>query len=273
MTLNCNGTLIDLQTPKVMGILNITPDSFYDGGQFNELDTALKQTEKMLAEGATFIDIGAASSKPGSALISPEQEADRLFPLLEGLIKRFPKTLFSVDTYNSSIAKQALKRGVSLINDISGGELDQNMLEAVAQFSAPYVCMHMQGTPEDMQLNPSYDSVVEEQLYFFAQKIEQMNQLGINDIIIDPGFGFGKTLEHNYTILKNLHQYHNLNTPILVGISRKSMVYKRLNIAATEALNGSTSLHTVALLKGANILRVHDVKEAMEVVELLQALN
>lgn len=273
MTLNCNGTLVDLKTPRVMGILNISPDSFYDGGQYNELNAALRQTEKMLAEGATFIDIGAVSSKPGATLLTAEQEATRLFPILEGLIKQFPGTLFSVDTYNSAVAKEALEKGVALINDISGGELDQNILEIVAQFSAPYVCMHMQGTPESMQLNPSYDAVVEEQLYFFAQKIETMNQLGVHDIIIDPGFGFGKTLEHNYTILKNLHQYKNLNMPILVGISRKSMVYKKLSITAAESLNGSTSLHTVALLKGANILRVHDVKEAMEVVDLLQALN
>lgn len=273
MTLNCQGKLVDLSVPKIMGILNLTPDSFYDGGQFNSIDLAVKQTEKMLQEGATFIDIGAASSRPGAELLTVEQESQRMFPILNELLKIFPNTLFSVDTYHSSIARSALDKGVALINDISGGSIDNKLHQIIANYQVPYVCMHMRGTPKTMQEEPKYHSIVEEQLSFFAEKTALLHQKGVNDIILDPGFGFGKSLEHNYEILKNLHQYHSLKCPIMVGVSRKSLIYKKLNISPERALNGTTSLHTFALQQGAHILRVHDVSEAVEVVELLQALN
>jgi dihydropteroate synthase len=273
MTLNCRGTLVDLTIPKIMGILNLTPDSFYDGGRFDSWDAALKQTQKMLEEGATIIDVGAVSSRPGATALNTEEESKRLFPLLSELLRVFPETLFSVDTFDSQIAHKALDQGVALINDISGGASDAAILEIVAQYDAPYVCMHMQGSPQNMQDQPEYQSVVEEQLLYFSQKKEQLYKAGIQDVIIDPGFGFGKNKDHNYQILKNLKHYHRLKSPLMVGISRKSMIYKTLNIPPEEALNGTTSLHTVALQHGAHILRVHDVKEAVQVVELLQALN
>ena len=256
-----------------MGILNLTPDSFYDGGKFNGLEAALKQTQKMIEERAAIIDIGALSSRPGVTAQNAEEESKRLFPLLNELLRAFPETLFSVDTFHSQIAHKALDYGVALINDISGGTFDSEIYSVVAQYDAPYVCMHMQGTPQTMQDQPEYQSVVEEQLLYFAQKKEQLYEAGIQDVIIDPGFGFGKNNDHNYQILKNLNHYHRLESPLMVGVSRKSMIYKTLNIPPEEALNGTTSLHTIALQQGAHILRVHDVKEAVQVVELLQALN
>lgn len=273
MTLNCRGTLVDLSIPKIMGILNLTPDSFYDGGQFNGLEAALKQTQKMIEERATIIDVGALSSRPGASPLNAEEESKRLFPLLSELLRAFPETLFSLDTFHSQVAHKALDHGVALINDISGGAFDTEIYNVVAQYDAPYVCMHMQGTPQTMQDEPKYQSVVEEQLLYFAQKKEQLYEAGIQDVIIDPGFGFGKNNSHNYEILKNLSHYHRLESPLMVGISRKSMIHKTLNILPEEALNGTTSLHTIALRHGAHILRVHDVKEAVQVVELLQALN
>ncbi|MGC6421629.1 MAG: dihydropteroate synthase [Flavobacteriaceae bacterium] len=273
MTLNCQGTLIDLCIPKVMGILNLTPDSFYDGGQYNELEAALVQTEKMLSEGATFIDVGAVSSKPGAQILSPKEEAERLFPILKALVSHFPKALFTVDTYHSTIAEKALDMGVAFINDISAGAIDDQLLSTIARYAVPYVCMHMQGQPDTMQQQPHYDAIIEEQLLFFSEKIERLHQMGINDVIIDPGFGFGKTLDHNYELLNKLQHFHRLNAPLMVGLSRKSMIYKKLNIEPQKALNGSTVLHTIALQKGAHLLRVHDVKEAVEAIDLLQALK
>ena len=273
MTINLKGELIDLLKPKVMGILNLTPDSFYDGGQFNVLDRALEQTEKMIYEGAFFIDLGACSTKPGAKDISEDEEKKRLYPILEKLIEKFPKQHFSIDTYRSSVAAGSLDRGASMINDISGGQFDSLMMKTVGKFNVPYVLMHILGTPKEMQKNPKYKNIVQEVLYYFSESVQNAYSNGINDVIIDPGFGFGKTLEHNFELLKNLDLFKSLELPVLVGISRKSMIYKKLGISPDEALNGTTVLNTLALLKGVNILRVHDVKQTKESIELLQALQ
>ena len=273
MNINLKGELIDLTQPKIMGILNLTPDSFYDGGKFNGEDRALKQTEKMIREGAFFIDLGACSTQPGADEISEEEEKKRLYPILEKLIQNFPEQYFSIDTYRSAVADGGLSRGAAMINDISGGQFDPLMMETVGKHNAPYVLMHILGTPKEMQKNPKYDNVVQEVLYYFSERVQQAYSIGINDVIIDPGFGFGKTLEHNYELLKNLELFQSLELPILVGISRKSMIYKKLGISPDEALNGTTVLNTLALSKGANILRVHDVKETKESIHLLQALQ
>ena len=273
MTINLKGELIDLRKPKIMGILNLTPDSFYDGGKFNALERALKQTEKMIREGAFFIDLGACSTKPGAEEISEEVEMKRLFPIMEKLIEKFPEQYFSVDTYRSLVAEGCLYRGAAMINDISGGQFDPLMMETVGKHNVPYVLMHILGTPIDMQKNPQYKNVVQEVLYYFSEKVQLAYSNEINDVIIDPGFGFGKTLEHNYELMKNLDLFQTLELPILVGISRKFMIYKKLAISPDEAINGTTVLNTLALTKGANILRVHDVKEAKECADLLQALQ
>ena len=272
MTLNCNGQLIDLDTPKIMGILNLTPDSFYDGGKYIDSENALVQTEKMLLDGATFIDVGACSSKPGAKEVSEEEEARRLFPVLEKLMHKFPNALFSIDTYRSQIADKSLKIGACMINDISGGKFDSKLMEVVGKHCAPYVLMHMKGKSKDMQANPKYDDIIQETLYYFSKKVQEAYQNGINDVIIDPGFGFGKSIENNYDLLKNLELFHALRLPVLVGVSRKSMIYKKLNIKPEQALNGTSILHSIALSKGTQILRVHDVKEAKECVDLLQTL-
>ena len=273
MTINIKGELIDLSQPKIMGILNLTPDSFYDGGKFNDEDQALMQTEKMICEGANFIDLGACSTQPGSEEISEDEEKKRLFTILEKLIESFPKQFFSIDTYRSAVAEGCLNRGAVMINDISGGQFDDKMMGIVGKNNVPYVLMHLLGTPKDMQENPNYDNVVQEVLYYFSEKIQQAYRNGINDVIIDPGFGFGKTLEHNYELMNHLDLFQSLELPLLVGISRKSMIYKKLGVTADKALNGTTVLNTIALSKGANILRVHDVKQAKECIELLQALR
>ncbi len=273
MTINLKGELIDLIQPKIMGILNLTPDSFYDGGQFNVLDRALEQTEKMIYEGAFFIDLGACSTRPGAKEISEDEEKKRLYPILEKLIEKFPKQHFSIDTYRSSVAAGSLDRGASMINDISGGQFDSLMMKTVGKFNVPYVLMHILGTPKEMQKNPKYKNIVQEVLYYFSESVQNAYSNGINDVIIDPGFGFGKTLEHNFELLKNLDLFKSLELPILVGISRKSMIYKKLGISPDEALNGTTVLNTLALLKGVNILRVHDVKQTKESIDLLQALQ
>ena len=273
MTINLKGELIDLLQPKIMGILNLTPDSFYDGGQFNVLDRALEQTEKMIYEGAFFIDLGACSTKPGAKEISEDEEKKRLYPILEKLIEKFPKQHFSIDTYRSSVAAGSLDRGASMINDISGGQFDPLMMKTVGEFKVPYVLMHILGTPKEMQKNPKYKNIVQEVLYYFSESVQNAYSNGINDVIIDPGFGFGKTLEHNFELLKNLDLFKTLELPVLVGISRKSMIYKKLGISPDEALNGTTVLNTLALLKGVNILRVHDVKQTKESIDLLQALQ
>ena len=273
MTINLRGELIDLSQPKIMGILNLTPDSFYDGGKFKSIESALTQTEKMIRDGAFFIDLGACSSRPGADEVGMEEEKKRLYPILEKLIERFPNNYFSVDTYRSAIAEGCLSRGACMINDISGGQFDPAMMETVGKYCVPYVLMHIQGQPNVMQKKPAYKNVVQEILFYFSEKIQQAYSNCINDIIIDPGFGFGKTLEHNFELIKNLELFQNLEQPLLIGISRKSMIYKKLETTPDKALNGTTVLHTAAIIKGANILRVHDVKEAKECIDLLQALQ
>ena len=273
MTINCNGSLIDLSIPKVMGILNITPDSFYDGGKYKNESEILIQTEKMLSDGATFIDIGAYSSRPGAKHISEEEELQRIIPVVKLLIEKFPGILISVDTFRSKVAKETIEIGAALINDISGGKMDENMFKTIAELQVPYILMHMQGTPQNMQKNPSYENVTKDLISFFAAQIFELRQLQVKDVIIDVGFGFGKTLAHNYQLLKDLALFKSLDTPVLAGISRKSMLYKPLNSSAQEALNATTSANTIALLNGANILRVHDVKEAVEATKIVNLLN
>ena len=256
-----------------MGILNINEDSFYDGGKYNSIEMALLQTEKMLTDGAFFIDIGAASSKPGSPIIKPELELKKLFPILQALINQFSKTHFSIDTYNSKVAKEALSMGASMINDISAGRIDPEMFKTVANFRVPYVLMHMQGTPKTMQEQPQYDNITQEIKFDLIQQIQDANAQGITDLIIDPGFGFGKNIIHNYQLLRELNSLTDLNCPILVGVSRKSMIYKVLKTGPDMALNGTTVLHAWVLERGASILRVHDVKEAKECIDLWTALQ
>lgn len=273
MTINCKGTLIDFSTPKVMGILNITPDSFFDGGQYQNEKAILSQTEKMLKEGATFIDVGAYSSRPGANHVSEEEELKRIVPVVELLLKEFPGAYLSIDTFRSKVAKETITAGAALVNDISGGNMDEKMFETVAKLQVPYIAMHMQGTPQTMQNNPSYGNVTTELIKFFSEKIHELHQLGLHDAIIDVGFGFGKTIEHNFQLLRDLKFFESLNAPILAGVSRKSMLYKTLNITPQEALNATTSANTIALLHGANILRVHDVKEAVECVKVVGRLK
>ena len=272
-SIRCQEKLLSLDRPVVMGILNITPDSFFDGGQFNSIEAAVNQTQKMLQEGAGIIDIGAASSKPGSGLIDPKEESDRLLPVLTELILQFPDAIFSIDTYNSVTASAALQAGAHIINDISAGTIDKDMLIVVGEFKAPYIMMHMQGAPENMQNQPQYDFIVQEIKKYFDLKIEEAYAAGITDIVLDPGFGFGKTVAHNFEILKYLEAFKTLNLPILVGLSRKSMIYKTLNTTPENALNGTTALNAIALSKGAHILRVHDVAPAIESIQLMEALN
>jgi len=274
MNISCKGKLIDLTTPKIMGILNLTPDSFYDGGVFNNSDRALAQTEKMLLEGATFIDVGGASSKPGAVEISIDEELARVLPIIEEIQKRFPEAIISIDTYRSVVAQQAVATGAAIVNDISGGNLDAKMLGTVGALGGvPYIAMHMQGKPQNMQDNPSYDNVLVEMRSFFAAKIDEAHKVCIHYIIIDPGFGFGKTLDHNYSLLKNLSSMQMDGIPMLIGLSRKSMIHKLLEIEAADALNGTTVLNTIALQQGAQILRVHDVKEAQQAIHLIEKLT
>ncbi|MDG1040458.1 MAG: dihydropteroate synthase [Polaribacter sp.] len=273
MTLNCNGKLIDISTPKVMGILNITPDSFFDGGKYKDQKDIIQQVEKMLSEGATFIDVGAYSSRPGATHISEEEELQRIVPIIELLVKKIPEIIISVDTFRSNVAKKTIEVGAAIINDISGGKIDSKMFKTVADLQVPYIIMHMLGTPQNMQKNPVYEDVTKELISFFAAQISKLHQLKVNDVIIDVGFGFGKTVEHNYQLLKNLLLFKNLDTPILAGVSRKSMLYKPLNITPKMALNATTSANTIALLNGATILRVHDVKEAVEAIKIVEQLS
>ena len=272
-TINCKGKLIDLTTPKVMGILNITPDSFFDGGSYkNEKDILLK-TEKMLLEGATFIDVGAYSSRPGALHIAEEEELKRIIPVVDLLLKHFPEIILSIDTFRSSVAKKTIAHGAAIINDISGGKMDSNMFTTVAELQVPYILMHMLGTPQTMQKNPQYQNVTQEIISFFAEQLFKLHQLQVKDILIDVGFGFGKTIAHNYELLQNLSLFKSLDAPILVGISRKSMLYKPLEISPKEALNATTVANTIALLNGASILRVHDVKEAVESIKIVYQLS
>ena len=273
MNITCNGKLIDFTTPKIMGILNVTPNSFFDGGRHNSIEAALVQTEKMISEGATFIDVGGASSKPGVEEISTVEELKRVLPVIEKIVANFPHIYVSVDTYRSEVARQAVAAGAHLVNDISAGNLDVNMLNTVGQLGVPYIAMHMKGSPQSMQHNPTYNDILIDIRSFFSEKITAAHKAGINDIILDPGFGFGKTIEHNFALLKHLSSLHIDGIPLLVGISRKSMIYKTLNTDAANALNGTTALNTVALQQGAHILRVHDVKEAKETIRLIETLN
>ena len=268
-TINCKGTLIDLSTPKVMGIVNVTPDSFFDGGKLTNSDEIVGQVEKMLHDGATFIDLGGYSSKPGAEFVSESEELNRVIPIVKLLVDKFPDILLSIDTFRSEVAKQAVENGAAIINDISAGLLDEKMLETVAKLQVPYIMMHMKGTPKTMQSLANYDDLLKEMNFYFSERVAKARSFGLNDIIIDPGFGFAKTIEHNYELLQNLEllQFHEL--PILAGISRKSMIYKTLETSPENALNGTTFLHAFCLQKGANILRVHDVKEAVECVKLM----
>jgi len=251
-----------------MGIINITPDSFFEGSRFMENAVILKVAEKMLNEGADILDLGAQSTRPGSERISADEELKRLMPSVEAIHAEFPDALLSIDTYHSKVAKQTIDAGAAIVNDISAGELDNEMMTTVAQLKVPYICMHMKGSPENMQSHANYDNLPLEILDYFIKKIDACKKAGIRDIILDPGFGFGKTISHNFELLKNLSTFKILDRPILTGISRKSTIYKTLGVSAAEALNGTTFLHAIALLNGANILRVHDVKEAKEAVKL-----
>ena len=270
MTINCNGTLIDLSIPKIMGILNLSPDSFYDGSKYSTQKKILLHTEKMLIEGATFIDIGAYSSRPGAADISEDEELKRLLPNLEVILREFPEILISIDTFRSKVASQCTSIGACMINDISGGNLDDNMFATIADLQVPYILMHMQGSPKTMQINVKYENLINDIIFFFSEKINQLNALGVNDIILDVGFGFGKTLDQNYELLQKLSLFKNLDLPLLTGLSRKSMLYNYLNITASESLNATTTANTLAILHGANIVRVHDVRQAVEVVKVIE---
>lgn len=271
--INCNGRLLNLSTPIIMGILNVTPDSFYDGGRYAAQDSIVAQVEKMLKAGATIIDIGGMSSRPGAEIISVEEELKRVLPAIDTVMRHFPTALISIDTVRAEVARQSVQQGASIINDISAGSIDTEMFSTVAELGVPYILMHIKGKPKDMQLRPSYDNVVLEVTDFMIEKIGQLRELGVKDIILDVGFGFGKTIEHNYQLLKYMDQFNILDLPILAGVSRKSMIYKVLNNTAKEALNGTTALNVVALQQGAKILRVHDVKAAMEVVRLWEQLE
>ena len=271
--INCKGNLVDLSTPKIMGILNVTPDSFYDGGRYTTEKDILKRVDKMLNDGATFIDVGAYSTRPKAKNVSLEEELNRSIKAINAILKTFPETLISVDTFRSKVAQEAINAGACMINDISGGTLDSNMFQTVANLQVPYILMHIQGTPENMQENPHYTDVVCDIRAYFSDKINTLKNLGINDIILDVGFGFGKTIAHNYELLNNLDLFNCFGLPLLAGISRKSMLYKILDIEAKNALNATTVANTLALQKGASILRVHDVKEAFEAVKIVNQLT
>lgn len=256
-----------------MGILNITPNSFYDGGKYKTDVDFLRQAEKMLTEGATFIDLGAYSSKEGAEFVSEQEEINRLIPVINLLVKEFPNINLSIDTFRAQVAKATIEQGAALINDITAGLLDSNMLKVVGALKVPYIMMHMRGTPETMQSLTQYDNLILEINYYFSERIAKAKAAGIKDVIIDPGFGFSKTLDQNYELMKNLHLLHHLELPILVGISRKSMLYKLLNTTPNEALNGTTVLNTISLQKGTKILRVHDVKEAIETIKIIETIS
>jgi len=273
MTLNCRGQLVDLNTPKIIGILNLTPDSFYDGGKYNSIDKSLKQCENLLKDGATFVDVGALSTRPGAGNLTLDIEKKRLFPILESLLHKFPDCLFSIDTFRSEIAEESLKIGACMINDISGGEFDEKMYSVVGKYNSPYILMHRKGDSKTMQNNPKYINIVTEIISFFYEKIQIANDNDIKDVIIDVGFGFGKSIEQNYELLKNIKLFQSLNCPVLTGISRKSMIWKYLDISPKKTLNGTTFLHAFALQGGSQLLRVHDVKRAKECIDLLQALS
>ncbi len=273
MTINCHGKLIEFNTPKILGILNVTPDSFYDGGNLKNEKAIVEKTQQMFQEGADFIDVGGYSSRPGAKNISIEEEKNRVVPIVKMLKKEFPDILLSIDTFRSEVAKACLDVGASVINDIAASSLDVQMMQTVAQYQVPYIMMHMKGTPQTMKSLANYKNVTTEVCFYFSEKIAEARALGINDIVVDAGFGFAKTVVHNFELLNQLHILQQLDVPVLTGVSRKSMIYKTLNCTAKEALNGTTALHMVALQKGSNILRVHDVKEAKQCILLHEALK
>lgn len=273
MTINCKGKLIDLTHPRVMGILNITPNSFFDGGKYKTESEILSQVEKMLNEGATFIDVGAYSSKPNADAVTVEEELARIVPVVERIVNNFPEALLSIDTFRSEVAQACIEKGAAIINDISAGALDDRIFEVVGKYNVPYIMMHMRGTPQTMQTMTDYDDIVKEILFYFSEKIAKARTFGINDLIIDPGFGFAKTVDQNYEIVRKLELFSSLELPFLAGFSRKSMIYKLLDTSADQALNGTTVLNIIGLNKGARIVRVHDVKEAVECVQLWNKIN
>ena len=262
-----------IEKPMIMGILNTTSDSFFDGGKYHTIETALRRCEQMMTDGADIIDIGGQSTRPGALLINTESELERTIPVIEAIIKRFPETIISIDTFRARVAGAAVETGAKIINDVSAGEDDPDMIELVARLQVPFIAMHKKGKPQDMQNNPEYGNVVKELLSYFDNKIAQLELAGIKDIILDPGFGFGKTLEHNYSIMKHLGNFHQFNRPLLVGISRKTMIWKLLKTNPNGALNGTSALNTIALMAGAHILRVHDVREAVECRSIIEALR
>ncbi len=272
-TLKLGGMVMDLSTPKVMGILNITPDSFFDGGRFISIEDALKQADRMITEGADMLDIGGMSSKPGSEMISVEDELNRVMPVLIAMRKQFPQVPLSIDTIHGKVAEEAIQNGAVIVNDISAGRFDPSIIEVTAKYKVPYILMHMQGTPKDMQGSPQYENVTSEVFNFLVEHTANCFNKGIHEIIIDPGFGFGKSLEHNYQLIHEFEVFQQLGLPLLAGISRKSMICKLLKLNPDKALNGTTALHAILLLNGASILRVHDVKEAVEVVKIARALG
>lgn len=269
-SINCKGKLLSFSQPLVMGILNITPNSFFDGGQHNSMQNAVTQTKKMLDDGADIIDIGGYSSQRNADFVTEEMEIDRLIPVIEVMVKTFPDIIISVDTFRAAVAEKAIEHGAAIINDISGGTLDENMFDVVGKHQVPYILMHMRGTPQNRQQFVDYDDLVSDIIYYFSERLEKAYQAGIKDVIIDPGFGFSKTLAQNYELLSKLNMFQHLDVPILAGVSRKSMIYNLLSISPKEALNGTTVLNTLALTKGADILRVHDVKEAVECVKIVK---
>lgn len=273
MTINCNGRLIDLNEPKIMGILNTTPNSFYDGGSSQSMDLILDKVEKYLSEGADILDIGGYSTKPGAEEVSEQEEIDRTAPVIEAISTKYPDTIISVDTFRGNVAREAVNAGASIINDVSGWELDENMFPAIADLNVPYILMHMKGTPQTMQNEPEYNDVTLEVNEYFAKKIAQLKAAKVKDIILDPGFGFAKTLEHNYELFSKMEALGFGEFPLLVGISRKSMIYKLVDSTPQEALNGTSVLNMVALQKGAKILRVHDIKAAKETLQIYNALQ
>ncbi|RZK47400.1 MAG: dihydropteroate synthase [Pedobacter sp.] len=273
LTLNSKGTLVDLTKPSVMAILNITPDSFFASSRANSIKDALKKVEVFINEGAKFIDIGAYSSRPGAVDVSEEEEIERLTPTIKAINKEFPNSLISVDTFRAKVAEEAFFSGANIINDIAAGDLDSEMFNTVAKLKVPYIMMHMKGTPQNMQQNPVYEDIVVEVFSYFNTKIQKLKSLGIKDVIIDPGFGFAKTITHNYQLLQQMESLNVFELPTLVGFSRKSMITKVLKIKTEDALNGTSVLNTIALQKGANILRVHDVKAAIECIKLNEQIN
>jgi len=272
--INCRGQLLSLATPVVMGIINVTTDSFYEGNRMHELHQVMEKAKQHLEEGAAILDLGAQSTRPGADLIGAEEEIHRLIPAIHAILNKYPTAIISIDTWYAAVAEKAIHAGAAIINDVSAGDLDPDMIPVAGKLQVPYIAMHMLGKPATMQQNPQYEDVVGDVLDYLKEKLAACRAAGIKDFIADPGFGFGKTLEHNYTLLKNLHLFYDiLGVPVLTGISRKSMIYKLLNITPAEALNGTTVLNTIALQQGTHLLRVHDVKAAVEAVRIMKKMN